>query len=327
MTRLRHMVHSAGPDSTRHIADTRDCQEQLKQMAAHLAHRSSKETVPVATKNKMGRMGVNVDGRFSALRPSTGAADFWLEAYASRLFCFCRASHQIYILAVIYIDRLFTLNPEFLVPCRDVNCLLLASIMMELKWHNDTQDLFPDKYYAAAGAVAIRDLRRIEATFAQLLGWQLHVDIEEYHRQQLQTMMAPAPALGCSGSARTECAACVRGPASPRISIFAESLLHGDASPRLDSLPEDHRTCALKAPRAVTALNSSCNLLAAAMSVAVAALGLAGASMPSVPDSCCRGMVLLPANGRFGYCRGWLMLLLLRLLLPVLLSLPASATV
>jgi len=233
MTRLCHMARPSGPAGTQYVAETRDCQEQLRQMAAHLAHRSSKETVPVAMKNRMGRIGVNVDGRFIALRPSTGAADFCLEAYASRLFCFCGASHQIYILAVIYIDRLFTLNPEFLVPCRDVNCLFFASIMMALKWHNDTTDLFPDKYYAAAGAVAIRDLRRIEANFTQLLGWQLHVGIEEYHRLQIQTMMAPAPALGCSGCARKECAACVRGPASPKISVFCESRVLGQVSPRL----------------------------------------------------------------------------------------------
>jgi len=171
------------------LDSSRDCRDVLQRTVSDLVRRTSKDVVPDVKVNGRGRVGATVNGAFKEMRACNDIARMAPEAYATRLFNFFGASHEVYILALVYIDRLFTKNPGIVVRSKDVNRLLFSSVMLALKFHQEECHLYPDTHYGAAGAVAMAEMRHLEAHLVNLLGWELFVDEAEYRKQQLQTIL------------------------------------------------------------------------------------------------------------------------------------------
>jgi len=90
------------------VNSARDCRDELQRIVSDLVRRTSKDAVPDVTVNGQGRVGATVNGAFKEMQACNDIARMAPEAYATRLFNFFGASHEVYILALVYIDRLFT---------------------------------------------------------------------------------------------------------------------------------------------------------------------------------------------------------------------------
>jgi len=109
-----------------------------------------------------------------------GAAGVVPTAYVSRLLKFFGCSREVYIIAQVYVVRLLRKHPNFVVQACSVNEMLLASVVLALKWHEEVCEQYPDAHYALFGGVPLKKLQQLEASFLELLGWELHVSSSEF---------------------------------------------------------------------------------------------------------------------------------------------------
>jgi len=157
-----------------------DCREILQQTAANLAKRAARNKAPEPEIDSEGQFIATVEGVRVHLKTCGDPADLAPEAYAARIFNFFDCTCEIYIIAMVYINRLLEKNPEFVVNAQAINRLLLTSVILALKWHEDISEQYPLSHYAIVGSVALGELRQLEASFVGLLGWDLHVDSMDY---------------------------------------------------------------------------------------------------------------------------------------------------
>merc|ERR1719219_3307818 len=93
-----------------------------------------------------------------------------------RIFDFFGCGHDVYIIALTYLDRLFQKHPDFALCHGDVNRWLLTSVTLAMKWREEVCDQYPDEHYAAIGGVTLDEFCSLESRFLGLLGWELHVN-------------------------------------------------------------------------------------------------------------------------------------------------------
>lgn len=98
--------------------------------------------------------------------------------YLTRLSEFFRCTTACYVVAAAYIDRVLRLQPDFVLDAQTVHRLLLASLVVAVKFTDDAT--LKNSWYAQAGGVSNRELNVLEATLLKLLGWRVHVSAEEY---------------------------------------------------------------------------------------------------------------------------------------------------
>lgn len=101
-----------------------------------------------------------------------------LEKYAARLHQYFRCSGGCYVLALVYLDRLIERCPAIGLSPRCCHRLLLASLVVAVKFHDDVY--YSDVLYAKCGGVRVKELNVMVARLVELLDWRLHVQPEEY---------------------------------------------------------------------------------------------------------------------------------------------------
>jgi len=157
-----------------------DCRESLRQTAANLAQRAARTRPLEPELDTEGQISVTIEGVRVDLVDCGDPAGLPQEGYAARMFNFFDCPCEIYILAMVYIDRMLEKNPTFVVDAGAVNRLLLTSVVLALKWHEEVCEQYPYSHYARVGGVTMEELRQLEAHFVDLLGWELHVDPCDY---------------------------------------------------------------------------------------------------------------------------------------------------
>jgi len=162
--------------------------ELLRRMAADLAQLAAEREGPRMETDSKGRPFVRVDGVYMKLQHCVDPAVLSPETYIERIFNFFGCGPEVYIIALVYITRVLTRDRAFVMAGRDVNRLLLASIMLALKWHMDESEQLSDKEYARIGGVRIEELRQLEAHFVKRLDWELYVSNSEYANYRLLAM-------------------------------------------------------------------------------------------------------------------------------------------
>ena len=101
-----------------------------------------------------------------------------IPAYMERLQYYMRCSQACYVIAFIYIDRLLQKNPTFQVRLSNVHRLLLAAIVVAIKFHDDTY--FDNDFYSKVGGVSLLELNLLELKLLSLVAFELHIDPEQY---------------------------------------------------------------------------------------------------------------------------------------------------
>jgi len=159
-------------------ADVENCQAVLRTVAAELA---AKAAVAIPAELEVDETcsirGVFTDPEDELSEPASVAP----QAYVSRLLSFFDCSREVYIIAQVYINRLLQKHPSLVIQASSVNEMLLASVILALKWHEEVCEQYPDVHYALYGGVSAKKLKQLETRFLELLGWEMHVSPSEFH--------------------------------------------------------------------------------------------------------------------------------------------------
>jgi hypothetical protein len=97
-----------------------------------------------------------------------------------------------FLIALIYIDRIFAADSNFALTERNVHRLFFACTIVAEKFMND--DVYVNTYYAGVGGVSLREMNNLEAILLTALMWRLRVSPEEYDgkKEELRHSLADA---------------------------------------------------------------------------------------------------------------------------------------
>lgn len=101
-----------------------------------------------------------------------------LGSYLDRVRTYFGCGSECFVIALLYIDRLHKLHPQIAVSKLSVHRLLITSMVLAAKFHDDL--FFTNAHYAKIGGIRVEELNALERRFCQLLDWRLHVRPEEF---------------------------------------------------------------------------------------------------------------------------------------------------
>jgi len=101
-----------------------------------------------------------------------------LRSYAARIQEYFMCTPECFVLSLVYIERIVKRNPQIMVTDLTCHRLLLTSVAVSAKFHDD--EFYGNEYYATIGGIATPELNALEEEFLQLLGWRLYVGADEY---------------------------------------------------------------------------------------------------------------------------------------------------
>merc|ERR1719487_223256 len=108
--------------------------------------------------------------------------------YLSRISTYFQCSHECFVLALVYIDRIVKLHPEFTICNLNIHRLLVTSVMLAVKFFDDVY--YSNAYYAKVGGVKLKEVNALQAQFLQLIDWKLHVSPQEYDQYRKHVFSA-----------------------------------------------------------------------------------------------------------------------------------------
>lgn len=122
--------------------------------------------------------------RFHAVR----APLLSIHEYIQRIATYFRCSDECFVLALVYIDRIMKLHPEFTICNLNIHRLLVTSVMLSAKFFDDVY--YSNAYYARVGGVRTLELNALEVLFLRLIKWRLHVLPMEYELYRRHVLTA-----------------------------------------------------------------------------------------------------------------------------------------
>jgi len=113
-------------------------------------------------------------GLFSPRAPSIS-----IKKYLSRcIYPFFYCSDECFVLALIYIKRLTTMQPDLPVCNLSVHRMLFFAVLLATKFHDDER--YSNRYYAKVGGLTIEEVNMVELKFWKMLDWKMYVEPKEY---------------------------------------------------------------------------------------------------------------------------------------------------
>ena len=82
------------------------------------------------------------------------------------------------IISAIYIDRLIHQQTNIYFSSWSAHRLIIASIVLASKYHNEPRDCYSNKHYAAVGGLSLKELNKLERVFLKYVGFDLYVSPE-----------------------------------------------------------------------------------------------------------------------------------------------------
>jgi hypothetical protein len=107
------------------------------------------------------------------------ACSIGLFASLLRLHRAFHCSDECFIIALLYADRVGNIEPRAAVSERTWHRLLVVSLVLALKFHDDYKP-YSNTYYAKIGGLCVTELNNMEKQLCKLLDWKFFVQIEEY---------------------------------------------------------------------------------------------------------------------------------------------------
>jgi len=101
-----------------------------------------------------------------------------IKDYLLRIRQYFVCSDECYVLALIYIDRVGKIDPVMSVCSLNVHRLLLVTVMIAAKFHDDVY--YSNTYYAKVGGLALKEVNALEAHLVKMLSWRMLVEPVEY---------------------------------------------------------------------------------------------------------------------------------------------------
>ena len=110
-------------------------------------------------------------------KPSLSVKD-----YLIRIATYSEAEDSTMILSLIYIDRISEISSVILTPY-NVHRLMFVSLLTAIKYNEDV--CFGFSFYANVAGVPVKELRKLERDFIDLLQFKLFVKNEEFEKYRL----------------------------------------------------------------------------------------------------------------------------------------------
>jgi len=109
-----------------------------------------------------------------------------IQSYLQRITSFHPCSHDCYIVALIYIDRIIQNNQNFVLTSRNVHRLLITSVMLASKFFDDS--FYNNMYYAKLGGLPVSEVNLLEIHFLFLMDFSLNVTPEVFGRYRSELL-------------------------------------------------------------------------------------------------------------------------------------------
>jgi len=103
-----------------------------------------------------------------------------LSEYVERLWKYMDCGIQCFVIGTSYIRRILETHPEFRVGLLNVHTLTLSSLVVAIKFHEDS--FRTNAYYARVGGVSAVALHSLEIAFMKLLDWRATCTEESLRR-------------------------------------------------------------------------------------------------------------------------------------------------
>lgn len=110
---------------------------------------------------------------YAARPPLISVREYLMQIYG----CF-KCSYPCIVIGFLYIVRLQSLDPEFVITRSNVHSLTLTSMVVATKFHED--GYYRNSIYAKIGGMPCSDLNAREVKLLNALKWQLNVTEEEF---------------------------------------------------------------------------------------------------------------------------------------------------
>ncbi|CAE8636123.1 unnamed protein product [Polarella glacialis] len=125
----------------------------------------------------------------SKVEPAIG-----IHQYMQRVWQYFKCSDACHVMALIYIDRLVKLHPDFTVTNFTIHRLLAAATVIAAKYLDDVY--YCNAYYAKVCGLSLLEMNALEANFVSLIRWKLNIERAEYdayHSQVVKAVGSGAP--------------------------------------------------------------------------------------------------------------------------------------
>jgi len=101
-----------------------------------------------------------------------------ISDYLDRLHKYFHCSDSVFVVALVYIDRVIQLHPAMTFSTLSCHRFLLTALVLAAKYNEDIY--YSNEHYAKVGGTTLRELGRLEVAFLRLLDWRLMVSPTEY---------------------------------------------------------------------------------------------------------------------------------------------------
>ena len=101
-----------------------------------------------------------------------------IRQYINRMAQFMKCTEEIFVLALIYIDRVTTRKKDLVINGFCIHRLFLSAMVVAAKFFEDKY--YKNSYYCKVGGVTNSELNTLEAEFLEYIDFRLYVSIEDY---------------------------------------------------------------------------------------------------------------------------------------------------
>jgi len=99
--------------------------------------------------------------------------------FVQRLFKYMPCTKELYVVALVFIDRVIAYNPGMCITASNVHRLLFISMLVAAKFYDD---LFYANYYMAKiGGVSVQEVLELEVEFLAAIRFSLYVDMNLFN--------------------------------------------------------------------------------------------------------------------------------------------------
>lgn len=125
---------------------------------------------------------------FHAIQPP----NISIKDYLARIAKYSNCDETIFILSLIYIDRLMQNNPTYSLDILNIHRYIIASTIVATKYINDF--FYSNNHYARIGGVSIEELNALEIEFLNLIKFDLYIS-DELYQQYYNGLCSTSPKI------------------------------------------------------------------------------------------------------------------------------------
>uniref|UniRef100_A0A7S0BL77 Cyclin n=1 Tax=Rhodosorus marinus TaxID=101924 RepID=A0A7S0BL77_9RHOD len=110
---------------------------------------------------------------------SSHKQSFSLAFYIRRLIDYCGCSNSAFVLMLVYMDRVLSLQPLISLSEYNIHRLTMTALVLATKYLED--EVRTNSYYARVGGIStMKEMNKLEGAMLSILNFDLYVDPEEF---------------------------------------------------------------------------------------------------------------------------------------------------